>query len=103
MPSKSTKKPTKKPLTPDAARLIRRRREAAGLSQLELAQRVGVPRAQIKRIEAVEVASIDVELGRKILGALGAKKKQTRRKQAKLVQALERAGLLDWTLRDLLA
>lgn len=48
------------------ARAIRKRRLALGMSQQELADGVGVKRAQIKRIEGVEVHAVDPGLLQRI-------------------------------------
>jgi transcriptional regulator with XRE-family HTH domain len=123
---------TKTPLTTSSARDIRKRREARGLSQQGLADKVGVKRAQIKRLEAVEVDSVDSKLLERIARALGGAGKSPRtratsrtrtratsrtrtraprkrpvgagapRSKKAMKKLLEQSGLLDLTLRELL-
>jgi transcriptional regulator with XRE-family HTH domain len=63
-------------LTAATAQYIRRRRGALGLSQQDLADKVGVTRAQIKRLEGVEVSSVDTKLLKRITLALRGESKE---------------------------
>lgn len=111
------------PLTATMARSFRKRRKEKGLSQSDLAEKVGVKRAQIKRIEGNEVSELETRLVSRIDRALGgavsrssgakssrgssARKargagKSRRPSRRELKKLLEREGLLDLTLRELL-
>lgn len=50
---------------------VRELREALGLTQAELAERAGVRRATVNRIENARVTAIDLEVLEKIANALG--------------------------------
>ena len=50
---------------------VRELREALGLTQAELAERAGVRRATVNRIENARVTAIDLEVLEKIADALG--------------------------------
>lgn len=102
------------------ARDIRQARTTLGMSQAKLARVVGVKRAQIKRIEACEVSSVDQRVlqalglttkGREPLDARdlpmarasqGATLKSVERRKAKLRAMLGGEGLLTPTLDALL-
>jgi ribosome-binding protein aMBF1 (putative translation factor) len=107
--------PERVTITTSVANRMRKARTTRGLSQSELAKRVRVPRARIKRIECHELESLDAGEYARLATALGmtrrvAKKKATKRnkrEQEKMrVRAaravLEQNGLLDVTLGDLL-
>jgi transcriptional regulator with XRE-family HTH domain len=121
---------TKTSLTYAAARDIKIRREELGLSQQDLADKVGVKRSRIKRLEAFEVGMVDSMLLERIARTLGKPKSKgskqlprespnatlktkdrtkpqllepyPKRMRRKLRAALEKCGLLDRTLRELL-
>jgi transcriptional regulator with XRE-family HTH domain len=50
---------------------LREAREARGWSQVKLAERAGVTRATVSRIETGKVASLDLEVFEKLADALG--------------------------------
>ena len=50
---------------------VRELREALGLTQAELAERAGVRRATVNRIENAKVTAIDLEVLEKLADALG--------------------------------
>ena len=50
---------------------VRELREALGLTQAELAERAGVRRATVNRIENARVTAIDLEVLEKLAGVLG--------------------------------
>lgn len=50
---------------------VRELREALGLTQAELAERAGVRRATVNRIENARVTAIDLEVLEKLADALG--------------------------------
>ena len=50
---------------------VRDLREALGLTQAELAERAGVRRATVNRIENAKVTAIDLEVLEKLADALG--------------------------------
>ena len=50
---------------------VRELREALGLTQAELAERAGVRRATVNRIENAKVTAIDLEVLDKLADALG--------------------------------
>lgn len=50
---------------------VRELREALGMTQAELAERAGVRRATVNRIENARVTAIDLEVLEKIADALG--------------------------------
>ena len=50
---------------------VRELREALGLTQAELAERAGVRRATVNRIETARVTAIDLEVLEKLADALG--------------------------------
>lgn len=105
------------PITSTVANRMKKARNDRGLSQAELAKRVRVPRARIKRIECLELETLDAGEYARLATALGmtrrvAKKRATRRggsarDQRKIriraaLAVLKDNGLLDVTLGELL-
>lgn len=105
------------PITSTVANRMKKARSERGLSQAELAKRVRVPRARIKRIECLELETLDAGEYARLATALGmtrrvAKKRATRkgrsaRDQRKIriraaLAVLKDNGLLDVTLGELL-
>ena len=89
---------------------LKKARADLGMSQAQVAAKAKVPRARVKRIESGELQTVDEgEYGRLLL-ALEIVKPRPRKSQlkhgartrAKVRRALEREGLLDVTLGDLL-
>jgi ribosome-binding protein aMBF1 (putative translation factor) len=97
-------------ITDNVARKMRKAREGLELSQSQLAEKVKIPRARIKRIECLELSTLDEREYERLLLAL--KIVKPRKRSASSVKpnpsrirarrALEKAGLLDVTLREIL-
>jgi transcriptional regulator with XRE-family HTH domain len=107
--------PERVPITTTTANRMKKARTDRGLSQAELAKRVRVPRARIKRIECHELDSLDAGEYARLATALGitrrvAKKRAVRRSRREMDKMRIRAaravlaenGLLEVTLGDLL-
>lgn len=109
--------PERVEVTTSLANKVRRAREGRSLSQSELASRVKVPRARIKRLECMELSTIDAGEYARLVVALGLTKKKAKKKAVKKrsvrdqkkmrVRAakavLKQHGLLEVTLGELLA
>lgn len=96
-------------LSQTMATRIRKARQKKGLTQADLAKQCKVPRARIKRIEGLEMNTVDSREYARITKTLGLRKSRlpspTDRKKIRVEAArkvLEENGLLDLTLRDLL-
>jgi len=97
-------------LTKTKIRNLKSARGKLGLTQTEVAQKAKVPRARIKRIENSELHTLDVGEYERLLLALEVVKRRPRRSdlkpgariRARLRRALEREGLLDVPLSELL-
>jgi len=107
--------PERVQITTTTARRIKKARTDRGLSQADLAKRVRVPRARIKRIECLELETIDAGEYARVATALGLTRRKAKKKAAKRSKrearkiriraaraVLEQNGLLDVTLGDLL-
>lgn len=106
--------PERVPITTTLANRMRKARESRELSQAELARKVRVPRARIKRIECHELETIDAGEYTRLAAALGISKRRkkkapkapktgARKMRIRAARAvLEENGLLDVTLGDLL-
>lgn len=105
--------PDRVPITPALADKMKRAREAQSISQSELATRVKVPRARIKRIECHELGTLEANEYGRLMVALGITKRRVRKPSTKTkdgkkmrVRAaravLAENGLLDVTLGELL-
>lgn len=89
---------------------LRRARKNLKFSQADVAKKAKVPRARIKRIENSELQTLDEGEYNRLLLALQivtprprrSAKKPGNQLRAKLKRALEREGLLDVPLRELL-
>lgn len=112
------------PITTNLANKMRKAREGQKISQAALATRVRVPRARIKRIECLEITSIDAGEYARLVAALGITKRKAKKKAARSTRGaastrsgrdarkmriratravLKDNGLLDVTLGDLLS
>lgn len=112
------------PLTTKMSNRIKKAREDKNLTQSALGTKAKVPRARVKRIECFQLSTISVAEYKNLCKVLGLKyaikepAKKTKvpaRSKAKLpaktkkpnrkalVKKLEAAGVLDMTLRELLA
>jgi len=119
--------PERVAITTTLANQMRKAREAKSISQSELGKKVRVPRARIKRIECLELSSIDAGEYARLVVALGITKKKVKKATKKKVASspakkasssstrerrkmriraakavLEQHGLLDVTLGELL-
>jgi transcriptional regulator with XRE-family HTH domain len=116
------------PVTTPMCKSLKRARENANITQGALAKKANVPRARIKRIECLELSSIDHAEYARLSKALGLafksapKAKVPQKSKAKLpkrakaskpksrkmtrkqaLARLEKAGLADLTVRELLS
>lgn len=96
-------------LSQTMAKKIRKARQQKGLTQADLAKQCKVPRARIKRIEGLEMNTVDSREYARITTALGLRKsrlpspKDRRKIQVEAARkVLEENGLLDLTLREIL-
>ena len=114
------------PVTTSMCKGLKKARENANITQGALAQKANVPRARIKRIECLELSSIDQAEYLRLTRAVGlkvalkrapapvpanskaklpAKAPKTSRKMTRkqALARLEKAGLADLTVRELLS
>jgi len=120
------------PVTTSMCKGLKRARENANITQGALAQKANVPRARIKRIECLELSSIDQAEYLRLTRAVGLKvalkrapvpakakvklpeapkaktpakapKKKRQMTRAQALARLEKAGLADLTVRELLS